>query len=205
MTGHIPTIRTVAPGDIVAETLSSTPAPEASIIVAVHNAAPFIDRLLEQLGATQHSSFEVILVDDGSTDSTIDAIRALTEFASPMLVLSLKKNVGVAAARNLALRHARGRYLWLVDGDDQWNPDALRLLCEAANKTKSDMVIAQATRIIAGSLRTSRVPAPRVHGDLRPDDIVAHYLRGDIQGQLWNKLFARHLLCGHGDIFPRMP
>lgn len=206
MTGFTPTIRRVDgdPARHEPEHWNGS-APEASVVLAIYNAERYLDGLLQNLRDLDHGSFEVVLVDDGSSDSTIERLGAVETLPFPLLVLSLAENHGVAAARNLALAHVSGRHVWMVDGDDRWPATALSSLCQAAQTSGAELVIAQATRIVAGSGRATRIPAPATAGVLDQAGLVAAYLSGDIQGQLWNKLFARELLVGHGDVFPRVP
>ena len=178
--------------------------PQATIVVAIHNAIEYLDRLLNQLSLTQHPSFEVIIVDDGSTDGSEKVLSDLNAFPAPLLILRLDRNGGVASARNLALKHARGAYVWMVDGDDRWRADSLAVLCKAADRSGSDIVIAQATRVVVSSGRETPIPAPSQPGLLAPHELIELYMRGEIQGQLWNKLFSRNLLARHPELFPRI-
>ncbi|MFG6492092.1 glycosyltransferase family 2 protein [Microbacterium sp. P03] len=179
--------------------------PHATIVVAVHNADDYLPGLFKQLEDTRHPSFELVLVDDGSTDTTAHVLAELADLAFPALLIRVERNVGVAEARNIALSYARGKYVWMVDGDDSWTSRSLAVMCDAAERTQSELVIAQATRIVSGTERSSRIPAPPRAGTLDSSDLVTAYFRGDIQGQLWNKLFLRNVLTSAGTVFPSLP
>ena len=97
--------------------------PKASIIVPAFNAAPTLLETLDSLLAQTYHDFEVILVDDGSTDAT----RRLAEAycADPRMRVVRQNNRGAAAARNTGIAAARGRYIGFCDADDTWERDKL--------------------------------------------------------------------------------
>ncbi|MGR3803249.1 glycosyltransferase family 2 protein [Marinibacterium profundimaris] len=97
--------------------------PKCSIIVPAFNAAPTLLETLDSLLAQTFPDFEVILVDDGSTDAT----RRLAEAycADPRMRVVRQINRGAAAARNTGIAAARGRYIGFCDADDAWHPEKL--------------------------------------------------------------------------------
>ncbi|MGH7045560.1 MAG: glycosyltransferase [Stellaceae bacterium] len=99
--------------------------PLVSILVPAYNAAPYLAETLESALDQTFRSFEIIVVDDGSTDTT----RAVAEaYRSRGVVVLGQSHSGAAAARNRALRIARGRLIALLDSDDLWEPDCLATL-----------------------------------------------------------------------------
>jgi teichuronic acid biosynthesis glycosyltransferase TuaG len=101
--------------------------PTVSIITPAHNAARFLDETLRSVTAQTFRDWEMIVVDDGSTDGT----RAVLErwIASDPRIRLLLQNPrqGAAAARNRALEEARGRYVAFIDSDDLWIPRKLEV------------------------------------------------------------------------------
>lgn len=100
-----------------------------SIIVPVYNIENYLPRCMDSLFAQTCPAFEVILVDDGSTDSSgvlCDRYAA----QDPRIQILHKKNGGLSSARNAGLDAARGQYIMFLDGDDYLAPCALRLLSE---------------------------------------------------------------------------
>lgn len=95
--------------------------PRVSVIIPVFNREAFIGRAIESVLAQTYSDYEIIVVDDGSTDGTR---RALDSFGEKLRVLS-QPNRGPYAARNLGLQHARGDYIAFLDSDDFWLPERL--------------------------------------------------------------------------------
>ena len=95
-----------------------------SVIVPAFNAASYIRQTLNSVLAQTYRKIEVILVDDGSSDSTAKIVE---EFVArdPRFQLIRQANAGVGAARNTAIKRARGKYLAPLDTDDLWFPKKL--------------------------------------------------------------------------------
>ncbi|NEX93042.1 glycosyltransferase family 2 protein [Caulobacter sp. 17J65-9] len=102
----------------------ATARPLVSVVVPAYNAAWSIDQTLASVCAQTYPNFEVLVVDDGSTDATAEAVGAWT-VRDPRVRLLRKPNGGVASARNLGVREARGAYVAPIDSDDLWAPDNL--------------------------------------------------------------------------------
>ncbi len=98
-----------------------------SVLVAAYNAAATLDATLASALAQSHADLEVLVVDDGSTDDTA-ALAAAWAARDPRLRLIRQPNRGVAAARNRALREARGEFIAPLDADDLWAPAKLERL-----------------------------------------------------------------------------
>jgi teichuronic acid biosynthesis glycosyltransferase TuaG len=95
-----------------------------SIIVPVYNAASYIENTIEMVRRQTHSDWELILVDDASTDESVAVIRRMLGEGDIRLIQK-SHNEGAAAARNTGLDAARGRYIAFLDADDVWMPDKL--------------------------------------------------------------------------------
>jgi GT2 family glycosyltransferase len=95
-----------------------------SIITPAFNAERYIEHTLESAGRQTFPAFELLVVNDGSTDRTAEIARRYAT-QDPRFHLLSQPNRGIAAARNLAMKHARGRYLALLDSDDLWFPTYL--------------------------------------------------------------------------------
>ena len=98
-----------------------------SVIVPVYNGAAYLAETLDGVFAQTRPADEIVIVDDGSTDSSPDILRA---FGSRLSVIR-QENQGVAAARNVALTHASGDLICFIDQDDLWPADRNRLLVDA--------------------------------------------------------------------------
>lgn len=109
----------------------SIESPLVSIIVPTYNRAHCLERALKSAQAQDYSNWEFIISDDGSTDETYELAQKLA-MEEPRIVLlpRAESNQGAAVARNQAMEMARGKYLALLDSDDEWLPGKLR--CQVA-------------------------------------------------------------------------
>jgi glycosyltransferase involved in cell wall biosynthesis len=98
--------------------------PLVSVIIPAYNAEVFIARTLQSVLAQTHRHIEVLVVDDGSTDQTVAILESIAR-QDQRVILLRQANAGVAAARNLALAHAKGVFIAPIDADDLWFPENL--------------------------------------------------------------------------------
>jgi glycosyltransferase involved in cell wall biosynthesis len=89
-----------------------------TVVIPAWNGARFLAETLRSVAGQAQSGVELILVDDGSTDSTLDIVTAM----SPQAIVLEQPNSGVSSARNHGLQAARGRYVIFLDQDDVWHP-----------------------------------------------------------------------------------
>lgn len=114
--------------------------PFLSIIVPAYNIKEFISPCLDSILQQSFTDFEVILVDDGSTDGTASICDVYAGRDDRIKVIH-KKNGGLVSARKAGILASRGEYVGYVDGDDWIKEDMFQSLCEAAVKESADMVI----------------------------------------------------------------
>lgn len=111
---------------------------KVSVIIPVYNAAEFIDATLASVAGQKRQPDEVVVVDDGSTDRTVDAVSTWTS-RLPLRVIALPENIGrglgAGGARARAIRESSGDVLALLDADDYWLPDHLAVMLEAHRRT----------------------------------------------------------------------
>lgn len=96
-----------------------------SIIMPAYNCADFLDITLDSVINQTYKNWEIIVVDDCSTDNTQDVIREYRNKDSRIKYHKLESNSGAAVARNTAIKLATGKYLAFLDSDDVWFPDKL--------------------------------------------------------------------------------
>lgn len=102
------------------------PLPLVSVIMPVFNAAAYLGAAIESVAAQTHPSWELIIMDDCSTDHSRSIAQAAASRDSRIQVHALQKNSGGAARpRNEAMMYANGRYLAFLDSDDLWTPEKL--------------------------------------------------------------------------------
>ncbi|PYE55742.1 glycosyltransferase family 2 protein [Deinococcus yavapaiensis] len=118
-----------------------------SVIVALHNAERYLTRTLDALRAQTWRDFEVVMVDDGSTDASAE-IAARYRDEDPRFTLLRTPNRGISPARNLAVRHSGGDWLAVCDADDTWHPEKLErqaAFIERWNEREHEPIVALGT------------------------------------------------------------
>ncbi len=113
---------------------------KVSIILPIYNVAPYLEETFESLLRQSLKDIEIIAVNDGSTDNSEDIIKKYLQQDARIKSFS-QVNQGQSAARNLALQHAVGKYIYMMDSDDILSsPDALQTCYEYAEKNQADFI-----------------------------------------------------------------
>lgn len=165
--------------------------PLISIIVPAYNVSNYLDSCVESIEALTFQDFEVILVDDGSTDGTGKLCDAWAD-RDPRIQVVHQKNQGLSGARNTGIDRARGTWLLFVDSDDRVQPDLASVLLDTAEKQASDLVLCGYNRIDEqGRYLSSRSFDANLSGGL--DNLVRLILEDTLNPSAWAKLFNRRL------------
>lgn len=101
--------------------------PKISVVIPLHNSEEFMDRSIRSVLEQTHDNFELILVDDASSDGTLARCYGYAEEDERIQVVPLKSNTGSGGARNAGLDVASGRYVAFLDSDDAWKPRKLEI------------------------------------------------------------------------------
>ena len=168
--------------------------PVVSIIVPVYNAEKTLCRCVDSIRKQEYGDFELLLVDDGSQDSSGSLCDSYAAEDERIRVIH-KKNGGVSAARNEALSQARGEFLQFVDSDDWLAPEATKLMVRTARENSCDLVIADFYRVSGD--RISHKGEIDEEGVMSREEFAAHMMENPADyyyGVLWNKLFRRELV-----------
>lgn len=96
-----------------------------SVITPAYNAEKFISQTIESVIEQTYPYWEMIIVDDCSTDQTVQVIRQYQKKDDRIKFIQLEENSGAAVARNTAMEHAKGRYIAFLDSDDLWTKEKL--------------------------------------------------------------------------------
>lgn len=94
-----------------------------SIIMPSYNTAQYISESIRSIQAQTYTNWELLIVDDCSTDDSLDVIRSFND--PRIILLQNEKNSGAAISRNYALREAKGKWIAFLDSDDTWAPEKL--------------------------------------------------------------------------------
>ena len=103
--------------------ISAVDSPKVSVIVPTYNRADRLEKTLNSIVSQTYQDFELIVVDDGSTDKTSKVMKSFPKAQ----YLSMKKNSGVSKARNVGLASAKGELICFLDSDDLWNEKKIQI------------------------------------------------------------------------------
>lgn len=162
-----------------------------SIIIPAYNMESYIERCLKSVTAQTYTNLEIIVVDDGSKDSTGLIARRMAENDKRIIVLH-QENAGVTTARLNGVSQAHGEWIGFVDGDDMIDPEMYDLLLGNALKYNAEISHCGYKMVFP-----SRVDYYYGTGRLAKQDKSAalkELLDGSIEPGLWNKLFHKTLL-----------
>jgi glycosyltransferase involved in cell wall biosynthesis len=147
------------------------PAPGVSVAISTWNRAHLVDRAIRSALAQTFGNFELLVVDDGSTDATPEVLAGVDD--GRLRRVRHERNYGISRTRNTALGLARGEWLAFLDDDNEWAPDYLeRQLAFAASRPGAGVVYCRARRrdalsgseVEIGELRQGRVFCDLVEG-----------------------------------------
>ena len=186
--------------------------PLLSIIVPIYNAASTLSATLDSLRKQTFEDVEFILVDDGSTDTSIDICQTYSSEDSRFKVLS-QENAGVSVARNNGIAHAKGEFIGFVDSDDTIKPDMYVHLVEAITTNEVDMALGGYEKVLNGDVQ-SIVTLP-YHGVFKNDDVTTvawsmafwgGYRKGrrlpTLYGSTWPNLYRQDIIRNNKILFP---
>jgi glycosyltransferase involved in cell wall biosynthesis len=140
--------------------------PLVSLIMAAYNAEQFIGESIRSVLAQTHKEWELILVDDGSLDTTGEIARS---FDDPRIRLFQQENQGVSVARNRAIKELRGELIAIVDADDLLPPDSLEVRISRMRETGCDIVSGAVAWFETVPRDLEPVWRPDFRGDLFPE------------------------------------
>lgn len=168
--------------------------PTFSIVVPIYNVEQYLEKGVNSILAQTYPDFELILVDDGSKDSSGEICDRLA-LADKRIKVIHKSNAGVSAARNTGIEHAKGKYICFIDSDDWIEHDYL----QKVNDNISDFDILFFGSVWHYGDGTSRSLC--FHQSEYKKDVheaIFHLLENDIQtnyfGFTWNKVFRRDII-----------
>lgn len=162
--------------------------PEVSLVIPAYNAESTLKRCLDSIFSQDFEALEVILVNDGSTDRTLEIASDYLD--RPGFVLLDQKNEGTARARWAGIKAARGEFVGFVDSDDELLPEFTRTLLETVKASGSDVAVCNFTRLDGHTAWDQRF----YHDIVLDTETAIQKIIIDIDnGSLWNKLFRREL------------
>ena len=169
-----------------------------SIIMPVYNKAEYVSRCLHSILDQDYTDYELIIVNDGSTDSSADIIRSFTDTRIKLLTTT---NQGVSAARNRGMAEAKGEYLMFIDADDYISPHYLGHIMQQAEANKADLYVWGITKDFTDGRQVPKVP--KTQGLLKSADFLHEMVEEQyrrhmgIMGYISNKLIRHDIVKNH--------
>lgn len=177
--------------------------PEVSIIIPVYNNEKYIEKCIHSVLNQTFGELEIIAVNDGSTDESGKILKNL-EREDVRIILLEQNNQGVAAARNLGVRKATGKYITFVDGDDYLKNDYIEKMYDLAEKESLDMVISGLTYVDESGKELNKI-IPGVYKRLENEEwtfrisaVCSHLYRRE----LWAKYDVKFQSGERGEDMP---
>jgi teichuronic acid biosynthesis glycosyltransferase TuaG len=107
-----------------------------SVVIPAYNAASFIERTINSVLSQTYQNFEILVINDGSKDSTLEVIQKLSQ-KDPRIKVLDKKNSGVSNTRNLGIEMSKGDFIAFLDADDIWLPNKLEIQVSLMQKNQN--------------------------------------------------------------------
>jgi len=171
-----------------------------SVIVPCYNVAPYVDECMSGLAEQTLGPMEIICVDDGSTDGTLELLYRWREKDNRLRVIS-QSNAGVSAARNAGLDAAEGKYVGFVDPDDRVDRRMFSRLLGAAEKNDADVVVCGCREFVEKDGVAVHEGGWSPDDEFYPEERVEQFRRGSAWcrcvGPVYNKLVRRSLVEEH--------
>jgi len=161
-----------------------------SVIIPVYNAAEYLEACLSAVLAQDFDSYEIVCVDDGSTDETQEILTGFADREKGRVRCFRQENAGAWNARNRGLSEAAGRYIMFCDSDDRPAANWISTLYNKAESTNADIVVCGYRRVAAESRRliSEEMSISAVY-DISGDKLQLAFLNSS----LWNKLYKAEL------------
>ena len=162
--------------------------PKISVVVAAYNIADFISQCFESIISQTYDNYEVIVINDGSTDNTLSICQSYAKKHANFIVIN-QKNQGLSAVRNRGVKESTGEYITFVDGDDYLAPDYLQKLYQNLQTSKSEISVCGFT-----TFPNQAIELPRQE-ILSGQDATIKLLTEQDNYQIvsWNKLYKKSL------------
>ncbi|WP_355662382.1 glycosyltransferase family 2 protein [Halomonas salifodinae] len=133
---------------------------KVTVVTPIYNSERFLDKAIESVFEQSFSDWEMVAVDDCSSDGSAELVRRYAERDSRVRLIQLDKNSGAAVARNVAIEEAKGRYIAFLDSDDLWLPEKLEKHIDFIEETGAALSYTAYEKITEAGERTGVVVTP---------------------------------------------
>lgn len=175
-----------------------------SIIVPVYNTADYLDACISSIVAQQYTDLEILLIDDCSSDGSVEILDSWAKKDLRIKVVHLEKNGGVSAARNVGLQMATGEHVGFVDSDDLIEPNFYSELYKWICEKKADIALGGYKRLFENNITIERLPLWQSGTVVTTEEALASCMPQRGAGRydlfIWDKLFKKSCLYSNGEL-----
>ena len=174
---------------------------KVSVIIAAYNIEKYIKRCIESVVNQSEREIEIIIVNDGSTDNTLNIINKVNELDDRIIVIN-KKNQGLIEARKTGLKYANGEFILFLDGDDWLENNCIEELYKTANDKKADVVLYNAYMVYDDRKEIFDTFIEKFIDDIKKNP-VKNLLLLNISPTIWSKFIKKSFLEENNIEFPQ--
>lgn len=168
--------------------------PKLSIIIPVYNVELYLDKCIESIRNQTLREIEIILVNDGSTDSSGYICKKYAELDSRIKIIT-KPNGGLSSARNAGIKASKAEYIGFVDGDDYIASDMYKVMYEKAIENNCDIVISQLKQDISNRNYNYMYPEyKKLDREFIIDTLIPNILSGKNEMFVTNKIYRKSII-----------
>ncbi len=170
-----------------------------SVVVPVYNSAAHLGAALSAIIAQDYTHIEIIIVDDASTDHSLDIAQSLlTDSGRAFRVIKHPKNLGVSAARNTGIASAQGKYIWFCDSDDLPESNFITCLIAEAEHKNADLVFCGIKQYHESQNKLVHEPITFSPDSCSPESYLNAWAEQKLSlWSIWNFLFSRDIITGN--------
>lgn len=171
---------------------------EVSVIVPIYNVAPYLEKGIISILNQSFRNFELVCIDDGSTDNSLEVIKKLSSQDSRINVYS-KKNSGVGDTRNFGLKLAKGKYIYFFDPDDFVDPKLLYDNYTLIEKTNAEVILFGFYECIDNEIKSTKVNRKNqiIDSNQQFGQQYPELYQENAMYVCWNKLYLKDFLLGN--------
>ncbi|NFO13453.1 glycosyltransferase [Clostridium botulinum] len=166
---------------------------EISVVIPIYNVERYLEKCLESVVSQNFDSYQVILVNDGSTDSSEKIAKKFVKKYKRFKIVN-KTNAGLGAARNTGLQHCSGKYVVFIDSDDYIEKDYLYTLYNSVKPNNSDMAICSFEKIFENKNKSIvnmlNIDCDKTYSGI---DTLKLLFKSKISCYAWDKIYKRKL------------
>lgn len=164
-----------------------------SIIVPVFNSEPYLNKTISSLLNQSYSNIEILLIDDGSTDNSLNICKEFAKKDSRIVVIH-NENSGVAKTRNIGLENAKGAFISFVDSDDYIEKEMFEKLYNIHLESNSDITMCSIVREDQNGKAFEKIIYQ--NQTINQKEIIKNTITDNIRDYLWNKLYKKEIFDG---------